>query len=104
MIEQLILYQGCSSGLFEYETFVQFMEGRGQRIPMENDSLQRMEIYVLEPATTLIYRARKRIVPRGLDLWSVAVSISGYGVGDVERRITKARGDFSDAAIFKQKS
>lgn len=104
MVEQAILYQGCSSGIFEYEAFVQFMEGRGPRIPMENDSLRRMEIYVLEPATTLIYTARKRIIPRGPDLWSVTVSLSGYGVEEVEKRINKALEDFSDANIFKQKS
>lgn len=95
MVEQSILYQGCSSGIYEYGTFVQFMHGRGQRISVENDSLYRMEMYVLEPATTLLYSARKRIVPRGLDLWSVTVSLSGYGVETVEKMILES--------IFKQK-
>lgn len=98
MFEQAILYRGCSSGIFEYQTFVQFMEGKGQKISLENDSLYRMEIYVLEPATTLIYSARKRIVPRELDLWSVTISLSGYGVETVKKRLIEGMQN------FKQKS
>lgn len=85
MWEQKVLYAGNSYGLLDYDEFLQFMKGKGLRIPYRNNPLCRKEIYVVEPATTLIYTARKRMIPKGLDLWAVTVTLSGYGVSQVER-------------------
>ncbi len=85
MWEQKVLYTGNSSGLLDYDAFLQFMKGKGLHIPYRNNPLFRKEIYVIEPATTLIYTARKRMVPKGLDLWAVTVTLSGYGVSEVEK-------------------
>lgn len=85
MWEQKVLYDENSFGSLDYGAFLRFMKGKGLRIPYRNNTLCRKEIYVIEPATTLIYTARKRIVPKGLDLWSVTVTLSGYGVSEIER-------------------
>ena len=45
--------------ILDYDAFLQFMKGKGLHIPYRNNPLFRKEIYVIEPATTLIYTARK---------------------------------------------
>lgn len=87
MWQQKMLYEGDSSGLFRYETFVQFMRVKGQHLASESMSLRKTEIYVLEPATTLIYQTWKRVIPRGIDMWDARVTLSGYGVDEVEGKL-----------------
>ena len=87
MWQQTIFYQGNSSGLFQYDAFVGFMKGKGLHLPYENTPLRKTEQYVIEPATTLTYRTWKRVVPRGMDLWEVRVTLSGYGVAEVEEKL-----------------
>lgn len=91
MWQQKIIYQGDPSGLFRYETFLQFMRNRGQYLfyenPGENRSLRKTEFYVIEPATTLTYKTWKRVVPRGIDIWEVRVTLSGYGILEVEQKL-----------------
>lgn len=87
MLERKILYEGNSSGVFKYDTFQMFMKDKGIRIPYRNLLVYRKDIYFIEPATTLIYKARKRIVPRSLDLWHVTVTLSGHGIEEVERNL-----------------
>ena len=87
MLQQKILYQGNASGLFRYDAFLLFMEGKGLRIPYCDTPVYRKELYIIEPATTISYEARKRMVPRNLDLWSVTVTLSGYGVEEVEKNL-----------------
>jgi len=82
-----ILYQGDSSGLFQYDAFIQFMDNKGRRITYENEPLQRMDLYETGPATVLIYLARKRIIPRGMDLWGVTVSVHGSDIEGMEKLI-----------------
>jgi hypothetical protein len=51
---------------------------------------------MVEPNSTLIYTASKRLVPRSLDLWTVTVALSGYAVEEVGKNLT--------ALISEQKS
>ena len=87
MWQQKIIYKGNASGLVSYGAFQLFMEGKGLRIVYRETPVYKKDLYVIEPATTLTYTARKRIVPRDLDLWSVTLTLSGYGVGDVEKNL-----------------
>ena len=87
MWQQKVIYEGNSSGLFQYEAFVGFMKGKGLHIPYEDTPLRKTELYVIEPATTLTYRTWKRVIPRGMDLWDVKITLSGYGVGEVEEKL-----------------
>jgi len=87
MLQQKILYEGNASGLFKYDAFLLFMEGKGLRIPYRDEPLYRKDLYVIEPATTLSYAARKRMVPRNLDIWYVTITLSGYGVEEVEKNL-----------------
>ena len=87
MLQHKILYQGNASGLFRYDAFLLFMEGKGLRIPYCDTPVYRKELYIIEPATTLSYTARKRMVPRNLDLWHVTITLSGYGIEEVEKSL-----------------
>ncbi|MEK6900222.1 MAG: hypothetical protein AABX05_03800 [Nanoarchaeota archaeon] len=87
MLERKLFYDGNSEGFIRYHDLLELMKGKGQRIPMRCTSVYRKEIYVIEPATTMIYKARKRIVPKGLDLWHVKVELSGYRVVEVEEKL-----------------
>ncbi|MBI2125637.1 hypothetical protein HYV87_04945 [Candidatus Woesearchaeota archaeon] len=87
MWQQKILYEGNASGIFRYDAFQLFMEGKGLRIPYRDTPIYKEELFVIEPATTLTYTARKRMIPRDLDVWHVVVKLSGYGVGEVERNL-----------------
>ncbi|HLD79431.1 MAG TPA: hypothetical protein VJA18_02630 [Candidatus Nanoarchaeia archaeon] len=87
MWQQKIIYQGNASGIFRYEAFLSFMEGKALRIQYRNKPIYRKELYIVEPATTLTYTARKRMVPRNLDLWHVTITLSGYGVDEVEKNL-----------------
>ena len=96
MLDQKLLYEGDSSGIFRYDAFQLFMKDKGLRIPYRDLPVYKKDIYIIEPATTLIYKARKRIIPRGLDLWHVMVTLSGYVVEEVGENLT--------TLISKQKS
>lgn len=85
MWQQKILYQGNASETLKYETFLLSMEGKGIRIMYRDIPVYKKDLYIIEPATTLTYTARKRMVPRGLDLWHATVALSGYGVEEVEK-------------------
>lgn len=87
MWQQKIIYEGNSDGIFTYDAFQQLMKDRGLRIPYEDLPAYKKVIYVLEPATVLVYAAKKRIVPRGLDLWHTVITLSGYGVEEVEKNL-----------------
>ena len=87
MLQQKILYEGNSDGIFRYDAFQLFMQGRGLRIPYCDTPVYRKELYIIEPATTLSYTARKRMVPRNLDLWHVTITLSGYGIEEVEKSL-----------------
>lgn len=89
MRQQKILYEGNSDGIFRYDAFQLFMQDKGLCIHYRDMPVYKNDIYVVEPATTLIYKARKRIVPRDLDLWHVKVTLSGYGVEEVESNLSK---------------
>ena len=80
--------------MFRYDTFVQFMEGKGRRVTYEHSPLQRMDLYETGPATVLMYFVRKRITPRGMDLWNVTVSVHGSDVEGVEKLIAEAMQEF----------
>ena len=88
MWQQKILYQGNSDGVFRYDAFQLFMQDKGLRIPYQDTPVYKKDLYVIEPATTLTYTARKRMVPRGLDLWYMTVALSGYGVEEVEKSLS----------------
>ncbi|MEK6939258.1 MAG: hypothetical protein AABX31_00875 [Nanoarchaeota archaeon] len=87
MWQQKVIYEGAPSGLFQYEVFLGFMKGKGLHIPYENTPLRKTELYVIEPATTLTYRAWKRVIPRRMDIWEVKVTLSGYGIVEVEQKL-----------------
>jgi len=87
MWQQKILYQGNSDGVFRYDAFQLFMQDKGLQIPYLDTPVYRKELFVIEPATTLTYSARKRMVPRGLDLWHATITLSGYGIEDVEKNL-----------------
>lgn len=95
MWQRKILYQGNSCGIFQYDAFLLAMI-KHQRLPLDNTPLYRMDIFVIEPNVSLFYTARKRLVPRGLDLWTVTVALSGYAVEEVEKNLV--------ALISEQKS
>lgn len=73
--------------MFRYDTFQVFMKDKGIRIPYRDLPVYRKDIYVVESATTIIYKARKRIVPRGLDLWHVTVTLSGHKIEEAEENL-----------------
>lgn len=87
MWQQKIIYEGNSSGLFCYGTFVQFMHKKGQHLASEITPLRKTEIYILQPATTLMYQTWKRVIPRGMDIWDVRVILFGYGIEEVEKNL-----------------
>ncbi|MDO8511092.1 MAG: hypothetical protein Q7S55_02910, partial [Nanoarchaeota archaeon] len=65
MWQQKIIYSGNASESVSYDAFQLFMEGKGLRIAYRDTSVYKKDLYVIEPATTLTYTARKRMVPRG---------------------------------------
>ncbi len=87
MWQQKVLYEGSASGLFRYDAFLIFMGGKGLHIHYDPTALRRMEQYIIEPATTLTYKTWKRVIPRGIEIWDVKVTLSGYGVSEVEQKL-----------------
>lgn len=83
------IYEGNSEGIFVSDIFQQIMKEQGLRVFYLDLPVYKKDIYILEPATTLVYAARKRIVPRGLDLWHITVTLSGYGVEEVEKNLQR---------------
>ena len=95
MQQPKIFYQGNSSGVFSYETFQDFMKNKGLRIPYQDFAVYKKDIYIVEPSTTIIYEARKRIVPRNLDLWHVTITLWGHGREEVESKLLQALEEYS---------
>ena len=87
MWQQKILYQGKASGLFEHEHFLAYMAGKGHHIPQENTPLRKMEMYVLEANSRLIYESWKRVVPRGLGLTEARITLMGYDLEKAEEKL-----------------
>ncbi|MEK6809726.1 MAG: hypothetical protein AABY40_03560 [Nanoarchaeota archaeon] len=95
MWQQKILYRGNASETVKPHNFQLLMEGKGVRIAYLDSKVCKEDLYIIEPATTLKYTARRRMVPCGLDLWHITVTLSGYHIYEVEKSL--------ETLVFEQK-